>query len=104
MMQERKHVRFAVQRPVSFRGDVIAGTGTILNISRQGCAITSDTVADAQAYLQLQLELLEEEAPVRVDLAAVRWSGGKKFGVEFIKMPQEVGEKLRQFVDLLEST
>jgi hypothetical protein len=103
-MQERKHVRFAVQRPVSFRGDVIAGNGTILNISRQGCAITSDTVAEAQAYLQLQVQLLEEEAPVQVDLAAVRWSGGRKFGVEFIKMPQEVWEKLRQFVELLEST
>ena len=41
-MQERKHVRFAVQRPVSFRGDLLSGEGTILNISRQGCAILSD--------------------------------------------------------------
>jgi PilZ domain len=102
-MQERKHVRFAVQRPVSFRGDLVAGTGTILNISRQGCAITSDTVAEAEAYLQLNLQLLEEDDPVHVDLAAVRWSSAKRFGVEFIKMPQEVGERLGQFVKLLES-
>lgn len=101
-MQARKHVRFAVQRPVSFRGDFVAGTGTILNISRQGCAIVSDTAAEAQAYLQLQVQLLEEEAPVQVDLAAVRWSNAKRFGVEFIKMPQEVGERIRQFVNLLE--
>jgi hypothetical protein len=102
-MQERKHVRFAVQRPVSFRGDLVAGTGTILNISRQGCAITSDTVAEAEAYLQLNLQLLEEDDPVHVDLAAVRWSSAKRFGVEFIKIPQDVGERLRQFVKLLES-
>jgi hypothetical protein len=102
-MQERKHVRFAVQRPVSFRGDLVAGTGTILNISRQGCAILSDTAAEADAYLQLNVQLLEEEDPVQVDLAAVRWSGAKKFGVEFIKMHQDVGERLRQFVRLLES-
>jgi c-di-GMP-binding flagellar brake protein YcgR len=101
-MQERKHARFAVQRPVSFRGDFVAGTGTILNISRQGCAIVSDTIADAQAYLQLQVQLLEEEEPVQVDLAAVRWSGATRFGVEFIKMQQDVGEKLKQFVKLLE--
>ena len=102
-MQERKHVRFAVQRPVSFSGDLVAGTGTILNISRQGCAITSDTVAETEAYLQLNLQLLEEDDPVQVDLAAVRWSRAKRFGVEFIKMPPDVGERLRQFVKLLES-
>ena len=102
-MQERKDVRFAVQRPVSFRGDFVSGTGTILNISKQGCAIVSDTVAEAEAYLQLNVQLLDEEDPVQVDLAAVRWSSAKKFGVEFIKMPQEVGERLRQFVKLLES-
>jgi hypothetical protein len=102
-MQERKHVRFAVQRPVSFRGDLLAGTGTILNISRQGCAIVSDTAAEADAYLQLNVQLLEEEDPVRVDLAAVRWSTANRFGVEFIKMHQDVGERLRQFVRLLES-
>lgn len=102
-MQERKDVRFAVQRPVSFRGDFVSGTGTILNISKQGCAIVSDTVAEAEAYLQLNVQLLDEEDPVQVDLAAVRWSSAKRFGVEFIKMPQEVGERLRQFVKLLES-
>lgn len=102
-MQERKDVRYAVQRPVSFRGDLISGTGTILNISRQGCAIMSDTVAEAEAYLQLNVQLLDEEDPVQVELAAVRWSSTKRFGVEFIKMPQEVGERLRQFVKLLES-
>ena len=101
-MQARKHVRFAVQRPVSFRGDFVAGTGTILNMSRQGCAIVSDTAAEAQAYLQLQIRLLEEEAPVQVDLAAVRWSNAQRFGVEFIKMQQDVGERIRQFVNMLE--
>jgi hypothetical protein len=102
-MQERKHVRFAVQRPVSFHGDLVAGNGTILNISRQGCAILSDTVAEAEAYLQLEVKLLEEEEPVQVDLAAVRWSSPRKFGVEFIKMHHDVGQRLKQFVKLLET-
>jgi PilZ domain-containing protein len=102
-MQERKDVRYAVQRPVSFRGDLVSGTGTVLNISRQGCAIVSETVAEADAYLQLNVQLLDDQDPVRVDLAAVRWSSAKRFGVEFIKMPQEVGDRLRQFVKLLES-
>jgi hypothetical protein len=51
----------------------------------------------------LNVQLLEEEDPVQVDLAAVRWSSATKFGVEFIKMHQDVGERLRQFVRLLET-
>jgi hypothetical protein len=63
----------------------------------------SDSAAEADAYLQLNVQLLEEEDPVQVDLAAVRWSSATKFGVEFIKMHQDVGERLRQFVRLLET-
>jgi hypothetical protein len=102
-MQERKHVRFAVQRPVSFRGDLLSGEGTVLNISRQGCAILSDAALETEGYLQLHVQLLEQEEPVHVDLAAVRWSTAKKFGVEFIKMHHDVGERLKRFVQLLES-
>ena len=101
-MQERKHVRFAVQRPVVFQGDTLSGNGTILNISRDGCAITSETVAGTEAYLQLTMRLLDKEEPIRVDLAAIRWSVGAKFGVEFIKMHREAGERLQRFVNLLE--
>ena len=101
-MHERKHVRFAVQRPVTFHGDTLSGKGTILNISREGCAITSETVAGIESYLQLNMQLVEGEEPIQVNLAAIRWSSAPKFGVEFIKMPPEAGIRLQQFVKLLE--
>lgn len=101
-MHERKHVRFAVQRPVIFHGDTLSGKGTILNISREGCAITSETLASTDSYLQLEMQLQEEEEPIQVDLAAIRWSSAAKFGVEFIKMHPEAGIRLQQFVKLLE--
>jgi len=102
-MHERKHVRFVIQSPVVFRGDTVSGKGTILNISREGCAITSETVAGTETYLQLQMQLLKKEDPIPVELAAIRWSSGDKFGVEFIKMHPEAGARLQQFVKLLES-
>jgi PilZ domain len=102
-MQKRKHLRFAVQRPVTFQGDTFSGKGTILNISREGCAISSETIANPESYLQLKMQLLEKEEPIQVDLAAVRWSSGVKFGVEFIKILPEAGTHLQQFVKLLES-
>ena len=85
-MEGRKHTRFAVQLPVSFEGDQLSHGGTILNLSAEGCAITSETVADAAVYLQLTMQLREREEPVQVDLAAVRWVSATRFGVEFIKI------------------
>lgn len=103
-MEGRKHTRFAVQLPVSFSGDQFSDGGTILNVSAEGCAITSDTVAGVAAYLQLTMQLREREEPVQVDLAAVRWVSKTRFGVEFIKIRPEEGERLKKFVKVLEST
>jgi c-di-GMP-binding flagellar brake protein YcgR len=103
-MEGRKHTRFAVQLPVSFRGDQLSHGGTILNVSAEGCSITSETVADVSVYLQLMMQLREREEPVEVDLAAVRWSSPTRFGVEFIKIRPEEEERLEKFVRMLEST
>jgi ABC-type uncharacterized transport system permease subunit len=103
-MEGRKHTRFAVQLPVSFSEGQLSERGTILNLSAEGCAIMSDTVARVAAYLQLTMQLREREEPVYVDLAAVRWVSATRFGVEFIKIRSEEGERLKKFVNLLEST
>jgi hypothetical protein len=101
-MEGRKHTRFAVQLPVSFSGDQLSDRGTILNLSAEGCAIMSETVAGVAVYLQLTMQLREREEPVQVDLAAVRWVSARRFGVEFIKIRAEEGERLKQFVKALE--
>ena len=103
-MEGRKHTRFAVQLPVSFSGEQISDGGTILNVSAEGCAITSDTVAGVAVYLQMTMQLSEREEPVQVDLAAVRWVAATRFGVEFIKIRPEERERLKKFVKMLEST
>jgi len=103
-MEGRKHTRFAVQLPVSFSGDQLSERGTILNVSAEGCAITSGTVASAAVYLQLTMQLREREEPVQVDLAAVRWVSATRFGVEFIRIRPDEGERLKKFVKTLEST
>ena len=103
-MEGRKHTRFAVQLPVLFSGDQLSERGTILNVSAEGCAITSDTVAAAAVYLQLTMQIREREEPVQVDLAAVRWVSATRFGVEFIRIRPDEGERLKKFVKTLEST
>jgi c-di-GMP-binding flagellar brake protein YcgR len=103
-MKGRKHTRFAVQLPVTFKGDQRSDGGTILNLSEEGCAITAETTADVAVYLQMMMHLRAEEEPIQVDLAAVRWSSATRFGVEFIKIRPEEEERLKKFVKALEST
>jgi hypothetical protein len=103
-MEGRKHTRYAVQLPVSFSGDQVSDGGTIVNLSAEGCAIMSDTVVGDAVYVQLKMELLEREEPVHIELAVVRWSSDKRFGVEFIKIRSQEGERLKNFVKALEST
>jgi len=103
-MKGRKHTRFAVQLPVTFKGDQLSDGGTILNVSEHGCAITSETVAGVAVYLELTMQLRIKEKPVHVDLAAVRWSSATRFGVEFIRIRPEEEKRLESFVKALEST
>jgi c-di-GMP-binding flagellar brake protein YcgR len=103
-MEGRKHTRFAVQLPVSFGENQPSHGGTILNVSAEGCAITSEVVVDVAIYLQLTMQLLEQEQPVQIDLAAVRWASATRFGVEFIKIRPGEEERLKKFVAALEST
>ena len=103
-MEGRKHTRFAVQLPASFGEHQPSRGGTILNVSAEGCAITSEAVVDVAIYLQLTMQLREREEPVQIDLAAVRWASGTRFGVEFIKIRAEEEERLKKFVAVLEST
>ena len=103
-MQGRKHTRFAVQLPMSFRGDQLSNGGTILNLSEEGCAVTSEIVAGVAVYLQLAMQLRAQEEPVQVDLAAVRWSSATRFGVEFIKIRPEEEARLKKFVKVLQTT
>lgn len=103
-MEGRKHTRFAVQLPVLFGEHQPSHGGTILNVSAEGCAITSESVIDVAVYVQLTMQLREREEPVQIDLAAVRWASATRFGVEFIKIRPEEEDRLKKFVAVLEST
>ncbi len=101
-MESRKSSRFAVQLPLSFTEAQRASNGVILNISREGCMVTAEQVPVVPNYLQLDMQLREGQQAVRVELAAVRWSSGRKFGLEFIKLGADQQERLAAFLTMLE--
>jgi len=113
-MELRKNLRFAVQLPLSFKGDQIAGEGVVFNLSLEGCgvvfnlslegcAVGSDTSIRQGTYLELCIQTYQQDLPIEVELAVVRWSEGREFGLEFIRIRAEEQDRLRRFVKTLEA-
>ncbi len=100
-MTPRKAPRFAIQLPVVFKTESIEASGTVLNLSSGGCAVASSTHVAHGAYPQLQIDAVEGEEPIHVELAAVRWATGDRFGCEFIRIRPEQADRLSKFLRTL---
>jgi hypothetical protein len=104
MEQLRQSPRFNVQYKVSFSGEGILGEGAVYNLSLGGCAVESDTSVPKGEYLQLHIQLPTLPAGISVPLGAVRWAIRREFGVEFIRLPREDQERVRQHLKGLKPT
>jgi len=91
----RKYPRFEVQIPVSLSKDGLDADGTVYNLSIGGCRVDSDHTIQRGEYLSLRLYVSYGEPPIIVEVAAVRWSAGKEFGLEFLVIAEDQKERLR---------
>ncbi|MGQ0812367.1 MAG: PilZ domain-containing protein [Nitrospiraceae bacterium] len=98
-MEQRKSPRFDVELPISFSGNEVAGGGLITGLSSEGCTVVSDAQMLSNTYLVLRIQLPDQYTSLRVDLAAVRWTTGEKFGLEFMHVRGQEHERLRKFID-----
>jgi hypothetical protein len=100
----RKVQRFAVQLPCKLCSNEVTSDGTVLNLSAQGCAITTEHLPSVSTYITLDIELLNGEGPATIELAGVRWVSGHRCGLEFIRVRPDMLMKLKAFTLLLEQT
>lgn len=90
--------RAPAQFPVVFVGEAYVGEGTVFNVSVPGCAIHSRKPAQLGSYLEMRMLVPDTTPPFRIGLAKVRWCEGRRFGVEFIRMPGEDQVRLGRLV------
>ena len=101
----RKHPRMAVLLHAAlFKDGVIVGEGEVLDLSTEGCALSSRVTLEQGDYLEVHLTLPDPEAsiPLTVELAAVRWVHQPKCGLEFIIMTSGNQDRLRRYVQTLQ--
>ena len=91
---QRKFPRLPVALPVYFGNGVIAQSGTVVDISREGCRIRCPDVAPDLKYIQVEIQLYEPHGTLMVNLAVRRWSRNGELGVEFIRMEPDQRARL----------
>ncbi len=72
------------------------------SLAYEGCTVRSDENVQPGTYLVLHIHLSEQYSPMEIELAEVRWSTGREFGVEFREMASQERQRLLQILKSLE--
>ncbi|HLZ34815.1 MAG TPA: PilZ domain-containing protein [Nitrospira sp.] len=97
--QERRGRRVAINRRLFFFGDdEQEGEASIVDLSTHGCRVTSLTQVKLGQSLKLSIFLQDQQWPLRIDEAVVRWIDGEMFGLEFVGIRPAQRERLRAIV------
>ncbi len=102
-MEHRQHPRFPVEFRSSFSSaNIVAGEGTLSDLSIRGCRIYSLIDVKSGTALQLRIEVSDDEPPIQVDQAVARWSRDHSFGLEFLTLTPDEWARLQHVVKQLE--
>lgn len=74
------------------------GQGRVLDISRTGWRIRSGHPIMPGMVLHLTVRLLQEQEPLEIERALVRWCDGREFGVELLAMTPHSAARLSELV------
>ena len=100
--EERKFRRVPVELFCLFSADgPNEWSGTVVNLSREGCAIRSTTPVQKGDYLHLLIFPCANHIPIEVGIAPVRWSANEQFGVEFITLAPGDATRLQDLLTII---
>jgi len=98
-MAERRGRRLSVSCRLFFFGeDDFEGEATVLDLSTNGCQATSLIQVHVGMTLRLSLFLHDQQWPLRIDEALVRWVSGATFGLEFTGIRPAQRERVRAII------
>lgn len=102
-MEQRQNPRFPVRFRSSFTSlNIVGGEGNIIDLSLRGCRVESQTEVRPGTSLEIRIETSEEEPPLNIQEAVVRWSRAQEFGLEFVIMVPEEWARLQHTVTQLD--
>lgn len=102
MAYQRKSPRFEVNFGSTFAGELLAGQGTVTNLSLGGCSIESNITLPPGSTIGLKIALPDSSWPLEVERAVVRWVRGNLFGLEFNSLSDAETTRLHQLIQDLD--
>ncbi len=102
-MDLRQHLRFLIHCAISLKINDHSESGKVHNLSLAGCGAESVEAFQVGERLAVLIHLPDGTPPMKVDLATVRWANGQQFGLEFVHLRPEERERLREFLDTLDT-
>lgn len=90
MIECREYTRTPVDMLVSFTDTNTTDMreGTMFDLSARGCAVTSMSSVQPGSAVRIHIKATGLGSPITIEAAAVRWSGGGEFGVEFLGLSE----------------
>ncbi len=102
-MEQRNDARYPVQFRSSFSSaNVVSGEGTLSDLSIRGCCVFSLIEVKPGTALQLRVYVSDEEPPIQVSQAVVRWFRSGSFGCEFVTLSPDEWARLHHVIKDLE--
>lgn len=98
-MKERRVQRFKAEFRIFFSGEGGEGEGTLLDLSKTGCRVQSETEAGSGSEVAAWIYPPDHDWPLKIDRAVVRWTKQTEFGLEFVEMLPAQKERLRLVLD-----
>jgi PilZ domain len=81
---------------------MVGGEGSVVDLSIRGCRIESSTDVQPGAALEVQIGTSAQELPILIQVAVVRWSRGREFGLEFEVVSPTEWTHLQELVKVIE--
>lgn len=102
-MEQRKTPRFPVRFRSSFTSlNIVAGDGNVVDLSLRGCRVDSSIEVRPGTSLEVRIQTSEEEPPLKIQEAVVRWNRERQFGLEFVTLDPEEWARLQHTVKQIE--
>src|SRR4029078_7119900 len=100
MIECRQYPRVPVELQVYFSttGHTSSREGTMFDLSAGGCAVTSTTAVQTGSAVRILIRATDLGSPITIESAAVRWSKGGEFGVEFLVRSEIVQRGLHRLL------
>ena len=84
----REHLRIPVRLCLSFSGGKVRGEGTVMDLSLGGCIIKSDTNVRINDIFDLEISVVNDDAPIEV-AAMVSSVSARGIAFNFLRKAQE---------------